>query len=502
MRTAQMETGKPGYEDFIHFRGQTNPCITGLVDHIRSVPINASKVILLDYPRSGQSSAGPMKVAGSGVSVLTDSSFGKFIFIEDIEPQLMSYFGETLDIDPLFFSGHTTTDFKDIENGPPPPSLAFCPSQIAERGYLHIHYQQVLDLGNADDFKNLPYALKTDSNTPRNVRRLPSLSGRQLALARGCCSILLKRLQSSWICMVLTDPPVKIAITSQQLGGRTICVGRPLHGGFENFAQPISFSDIRFEQDGSGSWDKTSILDSLLYYLRTNPPGFTAVNPTILSLGYYPMRIILAEWVLYILLMSRYLKYHEYSLRNANHHLNNTDITELQRWSRRSKQSRQKLFLLTEFIRFWLDKEPHKQPWRLVLRDIRYLDAQIRDCSHSMEQMIPVATSIAQLLDARQSMRQTANITRLTYIALVFVPLSWVCGLFSMSEPFSPGQERFWVYFVTALPLLFVVLLLSALPNSQLAGGLECFWGVVTWWRESGKQETIERRIRQLRSTA
>jgi hypothetical protein len=72
---------------------------------------------------------------------------------------------------------------------------------------------------------------------------------------------------------------------------------------------------------------------------------------------------------------------------------------------------------------------------------------------------------------------QAANITRLTYIALVFVPLSWVTGLFSMSEHYSPGQEQFWIYFATALPLLLVVLLFSIFPFHQLAVKIVIFLG-------------------------
>jgi hypothetical protein len=116
---------------------------------------------------------------------------------------LIDILGETLDVDPVFFAGHVTTDFSDIEQAPPPPSLALFPSQAAEWGYLHIHYQQVLDLGSTDSFGGSAYALKTESNIPRNTRRLPPLSGRQFALARACCSVLVKILDTAWICKAL-----------------------------------------------------------------------------------------------------------------------------------------------------------------------------------------------------------------------------------------------------------------------------------------------------------
>lgn len=175
--------------------------------------------------------------------------------------------------------------------------------------------------------------------------------------------------------------------------------------------------------------------------------------------------------------MSRYLKYYEYSFQDVHNRLHNSDIVDLQRWRRCSKQSQHKLHLLSEFISYWEPAESNKQPWDMMLKDIDYIRAQLRDYSRSIEQMVPVATSMVQLLDTRHSISQAAYITRLTYIALVFIPLSWVAGLFSMAETYSPGQERFWVYFATATPLLLTVLLFSAFPPIQSAVGTIAFLG-------------------------
>ena len=43
--------------------------------------------------------------------------------------------------------------------------------------------------------------------------------------------------------------------------------------------------------------------------------------------------------------------------------------------------------------------------------------------------------------------------TRLTALAVIFIPLSYVAALFSMADAFAPGGQLFWVYFVTAVPL-------------------------------------------------
>ncbi|ENH63855.1 hypothetical protein FOC1_g10007996 [Fusarium oxysporum f. sp. cubense race 1] len=83
--------------------------------------------------------------------------------------------------------------------------------------------------------------------------------------------------------------------------------------------------------------------------------------------------------------------------------------------------------------------------------------------------MVMVATSLIQLLDSRRSILEAINTKRLTFLALIFVPLAWVSSLFSISDGYNPGHDLFWVYFATALPVPAVVLLLSALPYGKIA---------------------------------
>lgn len=102
--------------------------------------------------------------------------------------------------------------------------------------------------------------------------------------------------------------------------------------------------------------------------------------------------------------------------------------------------------------------------------------------------MVPMATSMVQLLESRRSMLEAANVSRLTFIALVFVPLSWVASLFSMADDYSPGHRNFWVYFATALPVLFLVVLLSAVQWGQLEGKLKEVGAVLRW--QAGRRRT------------
>jgi hypothetical protein len=272
--------------------------------------------------------------------------------------------------------------------------------------------------------------------------------------------------------LVLVDPPVKKVVETLGSGNRKTYPSMLLNGGFEDFIPPTSLESFR-SATSNDSLDKQSMLSNLLHYFRYQPPGFVVAEPSILSLSYYSIRIVLAEWNLYTHLMSRYFKYYEYTLHDIEDRLHNSDIIDLQRWRRRSMQSRNKLIFLSDFIIYWLQQEANKQPWNLVMEDIKYMLSQLEHHNRSLEHMVPVATSMVQLLDSRRWILEAANVNRLTVIALVFVPLSWVASLFSMAENYSPGHKDFWVYFATALPVLFVVLVLSIVKWGQVEGKLD-----------------------------
>jgi Mg2+ and Co2+ transporter CorA len=77
---------------------------------------------------------------------------------------------------------------------------------------------------------------------------------------------------------------------------------------------------------------------------------------------------------------------------------------------------------------------------------------------HSLATMVAIMTSVIPLTDLRRSIEEAFNIRRLTYIALIFVPLSLTASNFSMGEDFILAKDKFCVHFTTAVPLLFVVL--------------------------------------------
>lgn len=194
------------YRDFVHFRQQRNPCIGRLCSFLATprLPQDSCTIYVADLnpEPSVDVPTQRLKTVHSGelLSVLTPApGRPRVIIIEDLHPSVLQMLGSSLDIDPIFFADYVLTDFENLETAPAPPSVALTPSQIrSQGGWLHIHYQQVIDLG-PESAARFPWVLRTLANVPRSVRRLPLLQGRQLGIARACCSILTKHLNQSWL---------------------------------------------------------------------------------------------------------------------------------------------------------------------------------------------------------------------------------------------------------------------------------------------------------------
>ena len=103
---------------------------------------------------------------------------------------------------------------------------------------------------------------------------------------------------------------------------------------------------------------------------------------------------------------------------------------------------------------FILDSNENTVEILALLKDIKHIAANAEIYQHRLKSMIPIVISLVQIVDSRRSIAEKTNMTQLTYLALIFVPLTFVPSIFSMSGHLAPGGKSFWIYFVIAIPLV------------------------------------------------
>lgn len=205
--------------------------------------------------------------------------------------------------------------------------------------------------------------------------------------------------------------------------------------------------------------------------MNGKPTIFDPSGPTLWALSYYPLKIVAAEWVNYIAVMSFALKRNEASDISSDLEADldklSSSIRELQGWRRRILTTMEKIRQVIRYIHLPESSDSCFEDWAALCEDYEFIGTSIQEHSNRLESMIPVVTSFIQLIESRRALWETANVTRLTVLAIVFVPLSYVATVFSITEKFGPGGPKFWVYFAVAIPITLLVLLLArALGNN------------------------------------
>jgi len=108
---------------------------------------------------------------------------------------------------------------------------------------------------------------------------------------------------------------------------------------------------------------------------------------------------------------------------------------------------------------------PGYPTWDDCTADFQVLRLRLRDVRQRAELLNAAITGLASMSGNRQALREAKSTRALTLVGLVFIPLAYTASLFSMPEPYGPGQERFWIYFAVSIPFIFSVLSLYAVVD-------------------------------------
>lgn len=214
------------------------------------------------------------------------------------------------------------------------------------------------------------------------------------------------------------------------------------------------------------------MLDELIHYwTHDTPPTFTVSSPTLQAFSYYPLKIVAGEWVNYIFVLGMSLREYELSTSLSGDLVAelsklNINLRVLQGWRRRILSTQATLRRAVRFVQtHQLTEKSSDEDWDALAEDSSFLLTSVSEHGEKLEAMVPLVTSAAALIESQRSLTEAANVTRLTVLALVFIPLSYVATLFSMADRFGPGESLFWVYFATAVPLALVVGIVAKMPG-------------------------------------
>jgi hypothetical protein len=193
------------YTDYAAIQALSDPCFKGLKRYMRRKATHSSRIAVIDYAQNGslESNHKPTVLGDCNIGDIVNQPAAdtmRLLLIEDINPQIIIALVEAFDINPIFFAEYVNLKILDVEKDAGSQSLTTLPSSKSGEEYFHLPYQQVLDLGSAELCHDMKNALHTESNIPRDIENLASLSGRQFGLAHATCSIMIKKFDTYSIC--------------------------------------------------------------------------------------------------------------------------------------------------------------------------------------------------------------------------------------------------------------------------------------------------------------
>jgi hypothetical protein len=238
-------------------------------------------------------------------------------------------------------------------------------------------------------------------------------------------------------------------------------------GGPEDFQTSRDWTSPKLPQETPGN---RGMLDELVYHWAIKPPAmFNPRQPTLQGLSYLPLNIVAGVWINYISLMSYCLKQYEASSLSNNLQLEldklSANLRTLQTWRRRVLASMDRIGHTIRYLKLQESAKTSSGDWTALREDYEFISTSIQENGNRLEAMIPVSTSFIQLVESRRALLESTNVTRLTVLAVVFVPLSYVASLFGMNEKFGPGGKYFWSYFAIAVPITLFVLVVARVPK-------------------------------------
>ena len=242
-----------------------------------------------------------------------------------------------------------------------------------------------------------------------------------------------------------------------------ITEGYPLWGGYGNLSPPPSLQ----EGEVTAGVVPQSIYDAFTQWaarIKSEELQVLETDPAFLTSRIYLH--ILSEWLLVFEYATTRLSHIEWELQNEQWRgpqgLDET-LSKLQPWLRR----------IAVYVSF-VTAARHELECRLgscfvpklrsdeIMADLEGVYDRVQGLQLRGDKIMNVATAITSIEQSKKAMKEARDVTRITYLAFVFVPISFTTSFLSMSNDFPSEARIYWVFFVIALPLSTIAVLIAA----------------------------------------
>ncbi|KAH8726188.1 cora-like Mg2+ transporter protein-domain-containing protein [Phaeosphaeriaceae sp. PMI808] len=102
-----------------------------------------------------------------------------------------------------------------------------------------------------------------------------------------------------------------------------------------------------------------------------------------------------------------------------------------------------------------------------IIPDFRRALASANDLQERIDRLSEIVTSQINIEDSRRGLEENHNMARLTWLATIFIPLSFICSMYSMNEDVASLKYTYGWFFLTAVPFTLLVMVIGWFVSKQ-----------------------------------
>ena len=238
--------------------------------------------------------------------------------------------------------------------------------------------------------------------------------------------------------------------------------GYPLWNGYGSLETPPSIHRLA----SSSMLTKTSLFESFLNCATSmSPEDITLLNmdPEYITSKIYPL--IFSEWLVTLEFTFTGLFQIEWELgteiKGDQRNLDDC-LQRLYKWQRR-------LPFYTSWIkaaihdlecRYLTDCNTAKY-WHELIKDYYDIHRRMESMQSRADKTMLLAIAAITIDESKSKTKASHTVSPITYVAFIFIPMSFVSSFLSMNNDFNAKGMVYWVFFMIALPLSLTTFLLA-----------------------------------------
>ncbi|KAK9782894.1 hypothetical protein SCAR479_01237 [Seiridium cardinale] len=384
----------------------------------------------------------------------------RLYIVEDLSRNMIEHLGRHLDIDPLFFRDHVN-DYWWYNTRDPWVELPDLDVLARDRNFFRLTYVQPRYFRDKISFQKA----RIQTGKFNVLRRLDDDSEHKALFDSDKAIVALVRSKTSlWIKPHPDDQEGDF--TGVLLVDPSITQGNALWKGHRPFWNSPAFSQSKSSYPEP---PKERVFDDLIFWIENMQPNDVKDvyrNPK--AMIFRMTQIVCSDWNILIRYIMARLGMVEWELERPDFRPDPSNIDaslkKLHTWRRRLplyktmiRDTQDKLF--GDLMRR-SDGSESADCLSKMRKDFDIVAAGLVELYERTEHIATVATAVTSIEESRRAMVQNRALGRLTYLAVIFAPLSFISSFFSMAPELSELTTTIWIYFAVAAPVSIIAFML------------------------------------------